>query len=462
MKVYIKTFRNRKTIPWVVNSLSSISLLWVGSVLGGGFGFLTQIVLTRCLPIVEYGAIATACSFVSLFAPLAGFGVGQYWLRLFAREGWGAQRWLKPSMYLAILTTTGTICLLLFGAGLGKLDDGIKVLICLLLPLVPLQGLTTMGRARLQLEGRYGALSLWEALPHSSRLVVAVVVSWAGLNVIWVGVGYSVVALILGLAYLILLWQMMKGHFRLQGHQRAEASAIRVTEKSATMKSLWSGSWPFGLAGVFYLIYYQSDIVFLGWMKGAESVAVYNVAFVIISAVHILPSAVFQKFLLPHVHRWAEHDRARFLRVYRFGNGIMLATGFAMMLCIMLCAFWIVPLIFGAQYANAAHLLLVLSVCIPFRFLSTSIGSILLTANNMRKKIKYQGSAALINILLNFIFIPKFDAYGAALSTVITEICLLLLYLLGARNHVFGLAAWRGWTVRLGSLHEKECYLRNR
>ena len=37
--------------------------------------------------------------------------------------------------------------------------------------------------------------------------------------------------------------------------------------------------------------------------------------------------------------------------------------------------------------------------------------------------------AAISNIILNFLLIPHYDIYGAAITTIITELLLLIMYL---------------------------------
>src|SRR5687767_12146338 len=78
-------------------AFKAISLLWVGSLAGAGFAFLTQVFLARKLGSNDFGAFSSALTTITLLAPLAGFGISQYWLKAFGQEGWAAKRWLKPS-----------------------------------------------------------------------------------------------------------------------------------------------------------------------------------------------------------------------------------------------------------------------------------------------------------------------------------------------------------------------------
>jgi O-antigen/teichoic acid export membrane protein len=104
-----------------------------------------------------------------------------------------------------------------------------------------------------------------------------------------------------------------------------------------------------------------------------------------------------------------------------------------------------VPLIFGENYQESVAVILILCVSIPIRFVATSVGGVLVTRDLMRHKVWYHGFTALLNILLNILLIPKYSFYGAAASTVISEIFLLIIYLYAVNKKVFGVDAYLGW-----------------
>ena len=215
------------------------------------------------------------------------------------------------------------------------------------------------------------------------------------------------------------------------------------------MGGVFQEAWPFAIEGFSFLIYFQSDLILLKWIQGAEAAGQYNAAYTIMLAVYMLPGVVYQKYLLPKQHRWAEHDRERFISVYRFGCGVMLTTGLTIMALLLASSSWAVPIVFGADYDEAGRILLLLSIGVPFHFLATSTGGTLVTHDHMRHKVRYMGIAAIVNIILNLLLIPAFSCYGAAAATVISGGVILAIYLVAVNKRIFGADAWRGWTLRL-------------
>jgi O-antigen/teichoic acid export membrane protein len=114
------------------------------------------------------------------------------------------------------------------------------------------------------------------------------------------------------------------------------------------------------------------------------------------------------------------------------------------------------PFVFGEAYRASGQLLTVLAVAVPGHYLATSVGAVLVTQNNMRRKVWLMGLSALVNLLLNLLLIPSFGMYGAAWATVISETVLVLAYLYAAGRYIFGARAWYGWTLDIALISSKE------
>jgi O-antigen/teichoic acid export membrane protein len=292
---------------------------------------------------------------------------------------------------------------------------------------------------------------LWQLLPHFARflLVVSVVVVSSQTSIDGIAAVYALVALVVTILGFQHLRSMAKGRFAIQGHPKITSAenGLWALSGRVSVLDIAREAWPFGLAGVFYLVYFQSDIILIKYLTGAEAAGIYNVAFTVMAAVYLLPSVIYQKFLLPKIHRWANHDRSKFLQVYRVGNGSMLMLGGATTVVLLLLVPYLIPKLFGTAYQPAIGLLGVLAFCAPVRFLATSVGATLVTQEHMRRKIYYMGIVAFVNLTLNLLLIPPFAAKGAAVATLVSEVTLLALYLVGVRRYVFGPEAWRGWAV---------------
>lgn len=209
-------------------AVKTISLLWVGSIMGAGCAFLTQVLLARELGPAAFGAFAAALAMVMLVAPLASFGVGGFWLKAFGEEGWQAVRWLRGSLKYTLLNTflvlTGLFCWAMFGPHDVSTRELLMVLSVYLLGQVAVE----LVSAKLQLEERYLGLALWQFLPHLMRLMLVAMLALV-INKLMtlhnVAYAYGLISVLVFLFGALLMWRMYGGHLALKGHGKASKSA---------------------------------------------------------------------------------------------------------------------------------------------------------------------------------------------------------------------------------------------
>lgn len=420
-------------------AFKEISLLWVGSLLGALIAFLTQVLLARHLSLSDFGLFASAFATIALITPLAGFGIAQYWLKAFGEEGFSALRWMKGSYQFIIKSTFAVLAVLFIWIFLGPNNTNTQIVLALLSSFLLSQVMIELLSVRFQLEEKYLLLALWQLTPHLLRLTLILFVtftSWFEFDLKTAAFIYFSVSLLVVLTGITSLIQMIRGNIALKGHdQNNQAPTTPLTSPNSW--AVMSNAWPFGLAAFFYLIYYQSNIILLKYMIGDEAAGIYNVAFTVMAAIYLLPGVIYQKYLLPKIHRWANHDTQKFYEVYRYGIKAMFTLGIVAMIGIWLTAFWAIPLLFGKKYVDAVSLLNILALSAPIIFLAFNSGATLVTKENMLRKVKYMGYVAILNILLNITLIPLYNTSGAAIATVLSNSVLLYLYSFGTKKYVF-------------------------
>ncbi len=426
------------------HTLVALAALWLGALAGAAATFLTQVVQARVLGPADYGLFAAAWSGVSLAAPLAGLGLAPLWLRRYGEEGYQAHRWLPGSYRFAALSTALVTAGLLAWAA-GGAPPGAGLVVAMLAGQVAAQLGLELAAARLQLEERYRTLAVLQAAPPWLRLgLLGGLLGLTGPAVSApqvAGVWLVVALLTLGLT---LVWAHPGALRRLQlrGHAPAAAPAAPVATPSG--RAVARAAWPYGLGSLFYLIYFQSDILLLSLLVGTAAAGVYQVAFVALVGVYLLPTALVQKYLQPKLHRWAHHDRARFHQAYRASVRVLAGLGVLAGLALWGLAPPLIRLLFGDAYAAASDLLMVLACAVPFRFVATGMGAVLSTREHIHRKVRYMGLTAALNVALNLALIPAFAATGAAVATVISDLVLTWLYWRGLRRQVFPTPTPRG------------------
>ncbi|QYA24394.1 flippase [Gramella sp. MT6] len=418
----------------------SIAKLWSSSLLSAGFAFLIQILLARYLQPESYGMFMSSLVLITSLVPLVGFGVHSYWLKAFGNEGWEAMGFVKSSFrFLTRSAFIGVVAIILW-AFLGGHNSSTKLVLLILLPYLLGQTFLELVNAKFQLEERFTALAIWQLMPNLLRLVLLnlcflLVDSFSGL--LGVSFIYSSVSIVVCIYGYREMKKMLNGKFTLKGHI-PKHTTLNFPKKYE--KQTWEVirlTWPFGLGSLFHLIYFQSDIILLRYLYGSSEAGIYSVAFTVITASLLLPSVIYQKFLLPKLHRWSHQNLDLFHRVYKKGNLLMLIMGSFAMAVVFLSADGLIHYLFGKTYTEAVFLLKILSLNIPILFVASSVGSVLVTQEHMSLKVKIMGVVALLNIVLNIIVLPKYGGLGAACTTVMSNLLLLSLYFYSAEKKVF-------------------------
>ncbi len=409
----------------------------MGSLIGSGSSFLIYIVVAREIGPKSFGLFSSALATVNIFSLIAGFGVSQSWLKLFGREGWGGTRWIKPSIKFVILTLILITIGLYIWAYLPFQDPvSAKLLIILSFYVYGFISVELVA-SKLQLEESYNYLALWQSSPNLLRLIVILLGMYflsAKLNVYGIAIIYASVGLLVLLFAIPHLHRMSKGIFNLKGHGVQNKSSYN---KPISVLQVFREAWPFGMANLFAFIYVQSDIIMVKYLSGDEEAGYYNVGYVILTAILVIPTIMFGKFLLPKYHRWSNQDTQKFYMVYKRGNAIMIGTGLLAMVGVLLVSNILIPIIFGQAYEASVPMVNILAFSIPISFLAYSVGATLVTNEHMKLKVILMGLVAVINIVCNLLLIPIYEAKGAAIATVGSNFVLLLFYFWGVKKKVF-------------------------
>ena len=406
-----------------------ISLLTVAAIVNAVLAFGAQILLVRLFTPQDYGIFVAAFATVGLLVPLASFGIAPFWLKVFSKNLTTGRRYLKGSYALMAIMSAAAFVVLFGWSYLQPQDSEMRATLQILSICILGQLTVELLNTKFQLEGKTLQLALMSLTQNGLRLGLIglfVLVLENDISLYHVAISYAASALMI-ILFGLFTFRNFAGSHRWIGFLHTAGPPVSVSQ-------IAKGSLPFGMAIFFQLVYYQSDVVMLKMLSTPAQAGYYNIAFALVAATYILPTAVFQKFFLPKIHVWANQDPAR---LRRFSGKASIGIGIAGFL--VAAFYWIasdmlVVFLFGESYASSAAILRVLALSIPAIFVSYSLGAILMTRDNMKTKTYFMGIVALFNIVANLFMIPEFGAQGAAITTLMSAVLLLTLYSMGARK----------------------------
>lgn len=402
--------------PQLKQYFKKVVIVFFGTFVAAFCGFIIQIVLARNLSVAEYGIFNTQITLLNFLSPCIGLGLSTFWLKIYGENEDLAKEWMSVSLKLIIVTsalvTTFIILNALIVNNLSFFVSFVLIFYCFGQSIVELVG------SKFQTEYDYNNFTLLQAAPHVIRLILILLLvqfNQEGLNnFVFV---YCVVGLII-----IFFWGPKLYSFLKQKPKNPKL--IRNSLLELTYNTL-----PFWMAGFLYLTYMQSSILILSYISGPEKTAYYSSAFVILSAIYIIPSILYQKLLLPKLHSWAYHDKDRLLQAYTIGNKLMLGLGLIFSLLLYSFSDLIITILYGDSYSEAIDVLKILCLAIPFKFISSSVGAFLSTRGFMSLKVRNMIIVSIFNVIMSFILISICSLKGAVVVAVLTEIVMMALLL---------------------------------
>jgi O-antigen/teichoic acid export membrane protein len=192
---------------------------------------------------------------------------------------------------------------------------------------------------------------------------------------------------------------------------------LRFNKKIA--QNLLKDSWPLILSGMVIAIYMRIDQVMIKEMLGSESVGQYAAAVRISEAWYFIPMVIASSVFPAIINAKKISEElyyARLQQLYSF----MVWLSIAIALPMTLLSDWVVHLLYGNQYQQAGNVLMIHIWSGVFVFLGVASGKWLLNENLQIFSTINTSIGAILNIFLNYIFIPKFGIEGAAWATLIS------------------------------------------
>lgn len=381
-------------------------------------GVLWIIYLARLFSVVEYGEYNLVTSFIAIFSFLPDFGVGLIVIREIARERKKASLHLGNSLILNGILSVFTFILILIVAFVSGFN--FQVFILIFISAITLVISTIRSVAIFYFDGvekmHYSAIL--NTLNTILLLSFAVLLSLIGFGLYGIFIGMLVGTVISTFITWICLFKYVTPTIRVKSH-----TILFYLKQGA----------PLGIASFSSLIYTHIDVLILSKLLGERAVGIYSAATPFAFALIQLLNVPFVVAVYPALSRLENEDRQRFKNGIIKSVGVILLWSIPSIIIISVFSPVIIPLIFGHKYDQAIPILKVLIFFVPFISMSALLYKVLIIIGKQKDYLIISIIGALINILLNVIFITKFGIFGAAWSAVLTQIFIFIIYCIDLR-----------------------------
>lgn len=387
-----------------------------GWIIGGRLGnrllaFFVGILTARYLGPSNYGLINYAAAYTTFFASICSLGINSIIVKNFMDHP--EEEGTTIGTTLLLRATSSFLSAIMIVGIVSVVDRNEPVTIAVV-------ALSSIG----MIFQIFDTLNYWfQARLQSKYSAIASLAAYASVSV------YKVILLVLGksvewfaaasaLDYLVLAGILLAAYLK-KGGMRFRFSRVKA-------KELLSSSSSFIISGLMISVYASTDKLMLKQMLDETMVGHYSMAVSISTIWTFVLSAIIDSFY-PGIVQSFSAGRTEFERRNRQLYAIVFYIAVAVSATICLLARPIITLLYGSAYLPAVQPLRVIIWYTAFSYLGVA-RDIWIVCQNLQRHLKYLYiSAAIINIALNAVLIPLWNASGAAAASLITQLSTALL-----------------------------------
>ncbi|MFN2142950.1 MAG: oligosaccharide flippase family protein [Candidatus Promineifilaceae bacterium] len=401
----------------------------------------------RILGPADSGRYVAAVTTAGFFEILANYGLDILLIRDVSQDKSRANHYLFNTTIFrlgAALVASIPVFIFMWGTRLTENPLTIEEVAAVLLIMV---GMVFSGMSK----GVTGLFYVYEEAEIPAAMTTATTILKVGLGVIVLLLGYSFVGLagvsiVVNIITLAVLLFLAVRRFGLHGPWQFDAGLQRELVRMG---------FPLMLIHLLQTIFISIDILLLRLMlrDGEEVVGYYQTAYKWFNALQIIP-AFFTLALFPVITREINRSMESARRMYTLSLKLMLLLALPIAAYTMFLAPSLVRLLGGPQYLPQGAIALQIVIwSIPFGWLNSVTNYVLIALGLEGLQPRAFAVAVGFNIVANVIFIPRYSYVAASVTTILSEIVLMVVFAYFLRRRMEGVdwleLMWRPWLVTL-------------
>lgn len=414
----------------------------VGKLMTAALSIVVLKIITGYLGTAGYGDYTTIYQFLAFFGIIADFGIYTITVKEMSRDESKIPMILGNVMglrtLLVILTMSAAVMAAFLIPSYANTLIPMGVLIATLTTLVTLLNGTISSVLQVHLKMQYATISL----------IIGKIVSVGYMA--WVAYFAFTNDLVNGFYHLI--WSGVFGNLimlLITGYYVRRFAPITYRFDFDYWKKIFITSLPFGVAVILNTVYFRIDVLLMGYLlphssiKGLEAchntlcsdteIGLYGVAMRFLEMLIIIP-VYFMNSVLPIMSRYIEEKSAKLKTLIQYSFDFLIATALPILIGGFILANPIIHFISGESflsgrdYAYGSDIAIqILLFALLFSFLNALFGIVLVALNKQIKLMYINAFAVVFNLITNLIFIPLYGFRGAAVTSVLSEMIILIM-----------------------------------
>jgi O-antigen/teichoic acid export membrane protein len=397
----------------IKGSLSSFILKVVGMI----FGYLGVLWITNYYGAAEFGVYTIGVTLLSIAVLIPKFGMDQSLVRIIGElftKGEISKLYdvLKKSVLFTIILSI-TVSLILF-----LNSDYIAILInkpelnqtiqTISYAIVPMALVAIIAAVMQGMRRTIIYVIITSVLLPFLFFISLVIFSLNSINI-------SALELYIGVTFVVLILALLLFKFVLPNKDK------KISSETYDFNKIIQISAPMLLTSSFVLIMSWTDILMLSYYTTAAEVGIYSAALKVAAITSISLMAINSIAAPKFVQFYTNNDMKGLAQIAQQSTKLILFTSLPILILIFIAPEWLMGL-FGNEFTAGVAVLLLMGIAQFVNAFSGSVGYIMQMTDNQKTFQNVILVAAVLNIVLNYLLIPKYGINGAAFASMVSMI----------------------------------------
>jgi len=397
-------FKNTTAKQTIVKNVVWLGMSqFIGKLIRGLF----IIFAARLLGASEYGVFSYALGLAGFFTLFADLGINSILTKEASREPERSSFHFATSFWIKIFLVFFAVLLIIFVAPYFSKIESIKTLFYFVALLTIFDNLREFFNAYFRAKEKMEFEALVNVSMNIAIAVIGAIVLYHSQTAKAVTISYVGSA---GIGLLIAGFIIQK-----------EFKKIISAFDKKLIQPIMKAALPIAIMGFLGVFMLNIDIIIIGWFRSTADIGLYSAGQKIVQLLYTMP-VIIAGALFPALSRAASNkDSLKVSLIMEKGMAATFAFAIPITLGGIILAGPIINMLYGAEYLPAVLTFQILLLTNIVIFPQTLLSNFVLAHNKQKKLAFYIGLAALGNVILDIIFIPKFGIAGSATATVIVQ-----------------------------------------
>jgi O-antigen/teichoic acid export membrane protein len=376
------------------------------------------VVMARLLGVEHFGLYAFALALANLLSLLPNFGFDPLVSRDVAKDSSLAGQFLGDIVVLKVALSAVTLLIVAAIIALTSFDPTRQTVIALAVGIMLVESFLNF------FSSFYRA---YQVLEYEAVVQIALALFHTAVGLLVLYLGYGLIP--------FLLWRLIGfvGGTAIAYHLLA-AKLVRpvFSLRVSALRELLRRALPLAIVSLFVATYVRIDMVLLSLMRGDLATGWYSAAQRPVGIFAFLPAA-FVGAILPAMSRMG-HTTSDLSQYCEQMIKYLLILALPLAIGLGLLADKAIVLLYGRAYAPAIPALQILAWSLAVTFVNHGLSTALMAVGEEKRFMAITGWGAAFNLGTNLVFIPLLGHVGASLTTLASELFVLVLAYRQARR----------------------------